>query len=324
MDECGAAGGEGRGLAAVADRLYAAGDRGSLNHALDDVRHVDRDDEDDDRDPGDRQRRDELIGSGRGVGEPQEDIGADAGDHHQGHQLHADGEGIGQIADREILGVGGATEPEHDHAGEKPNIHLDHHRDEDRGDQREADDDHDHGEDGGDRQRVVLKEAEFGLVGHGRSDLQAGVEDVRRRRRSTTGADLVETVDDRLGETRALFEHEGEETDEQDPPDEGSEPAVERGGLDRQEDRGDPDLDAGEDPEQRARRLHDGRLPTARRRHHLVFQGGENTALLRESRNGHQDAGPGGDDRDRRRRIRSHPLPSPHQRGFICWPPVVS
>jgi hypothetical protein len=89
----------------------------------------------------------------------------------------------------------------------------------------------------------------------------SGIEDIGRRGRAAAGADLEQAVDDRLGEGRTLIEDEGEEADEHDAPDQFGEPAIERGRVDREPDRGDADLDAGKDPEQRARRVHDGRFP---------------------------------------------------------------
>jgi hypothetical protein len=102
----------------------------------------------------------------RRLGEADQHLGADARDHHQRHQLHADRERIDEIADGKILGEARAAEAEHDHAGEQADIHLDHDGDEDRGDQAEGDDDDDHGEHGGDRQRIVLEQAELRLLRH--------------------------------------------------------------------------------------------------------------------------------------------------------------
>ena len=82
--------------------------------------------------------------------------------------------------------------------------------DEDRGNEGEADDHHDHGKDGGDRQGVILEEAKLRLFRHLGRDTNAGVENVGGRGRPTASTNLVEAVDDSLGECRPPVEDEGE------------------------------------------------------------------------------------------------------------------
>lgn len=90
----------------MANCLHAAGDRGTLHHALHDIGDINRDNEDDDRDAGNRQRRLKLVADLRLTCQPDQHLGPDPGNHNQGHELHADSEGIDEVPDGKILGIG--------------------------------------------------------------------------------------------------------------------------------------------------------------------------------------------------------------------------
>jgi hypothetical protein len=60
-----------------------------------------------------------------------------------------------------------------------------------------TDDDDDHREHGGDRERIVLEQTELSLLRH-LAATGAGIEDVGRRGRPAAGADLEQAVDHAL------------------------------------------------------------------------------------------------------------------------------
>jgi len=151
------------GLRAVTDGFHSTCHRGTLNDTLDDVRDIHSNDKDDDCDAGDRESCLKLIPDIRLVCETNKNLRSNPRDHHQCHQLHPDRERIDQVTDCKVLGEGGTTQTQHDHAGEQAEIHLDHHRHEDRGNKRECDYRHDHRESRRDCERVVLEQPELHL-----------------------------------------------------------------------------------------------------------------------------------------------------------------
>ena len=148
--------------------------------------------------------------------------------------------------------------------------------------EREADHHHAHGQNRGDRQRIVFKHAELCLLGHLRGNANTGVEDLGWRRRSAAGTNLIQAVDHCPCKRRSLVENEGKKADEHDAADEFGKPAVQRGSLKRQPHCRDADFDPGEDPEQRLRRVHDGGFPAFCSCGNLIFQLGQDLSLLSE------------------------------------------
>ena len=147
-------------------------------------------------------------------------------------------------------------------------------------------------------------------------------EEVGGRSRSAPGANLEQAVDDRLRQCRSPVEDESEEADEHDAPDELGEPGIERGGLQGEPDGGNPDLDSGEDPEQRPRRIRDCVLPALGRCHHLVFQGGEHAAVGGKGGERSDENDNGGTGRRSESRVQGRGPIDCYHRGLSSWPPV--